>query len=80
MSNRDDFFMNMCKEAMSDLASAEHGTWREISPNTLILACFGMLSNHLANKIVKPMWYFVGFTGAGITGWLITKVLGGQVQ
>lgn len=76
MSNRDDFFMNMCKEAMSDLASAEHGSWREIDTNTLVLACFGMLSNHLASKLARPLWWFVGVTAGGIAGWLITRVLG----
>jgi len=61
MHNSNDFFMNMCKEAMQDLASGKHGSWREVPPNTLLLAAFGMLYNHMAKKVVIPL-YFLAFS------------------
>ncbi len=51
-----DFFQKMCKEAMNEVASGDKG-WKEIDSNTLILACFGMLTNHLSSRLVKPLWF-----------------------
>ncbi len=68
-----DFFMKMCKEAIDELASGEKG-WREAEPNTLLLACFGMLSNHLTSRIVRPLWWSASAIGAGVIGWLISLV------
>ena len=76
MSSSNDFFMRMCKEAQEELASGEKG-WKEADTNTLLLACFGMLSNHLTSRIVKPLWWFAGSVFAGVIGYLVSVVLGG---
>jgi len=70
------FFMQMCREAQDEIASGKTG-WREANTNTLLLACFGMLSNHLASKLVKPMWLFATSISAGVAGFLINLALGG---
>lgn len=54
----------MQKEAIDEIASGAK-SWREVSPNTLILACFGLLTNHLTHKITKPLWWVAGSVGAG---------------
>jgi len=64
----------MTKEAMDELASGEQG-WRDANPNTLMLACFGMLTNHLTSKLVKPMWFFAGTVFAGVVGYIVHLVL-----
>ena len=69
------FFERMCKEAQDDLADGKMG-WREAPPNTLIMACFGMLSNHLTSKIAKPMWFFAGTAFAGVIGYFVALALG----
>ena len=76
MADGNDFFKRMCKEAQEDLASGRKG-WREADNNTLLLACFGMLSNHLAHSVTKPLWFFAGSMFCGVVGYLITRVLGG---
>ena len=70
-----DFFMRMCKEAEEDLASGRKG-WRDADTNTLLLACFGMLYNHLTSRLTKPLWFFASTILAGIVGWLIKLYLG----
>lgn len=69
------FFQRMTKEAMNDLASGEKG-WRETDSNTLVLACFGMLYNHLTRKLARPLWFFAGTVAAGVIWLIISKVLG----
>ena len=76
MNQGNDFFMRMCKEAQEDLASGKKG-WREADNNTLLLASFGMLANHLAHSITKPLWFFSGSVFCGVVGWIISLVLGG---
>ncbi len=71
-----DFFSRMCKEATEDLASGEKG-WREMDTNTLILACFGMLYNHLTTTLKKPLWFFAGSVGAGVVAYIIISAIGG---
>jgi len=71
-----DFFAKMCKEAQDELASGKQG-WREAPTNTLLLACFGMLSNHLTSKLAKPLWFFSSAVCAGVIGYIIKSVLGG---
>jgi len=70
-----DLFQRMVKEATGDLASGEKG-WREADPNTLILACFGMLTNHLTTKLTKPLWFFAGAVGTGVIWLVVSKILG----
>jgi len=70
------FFMKMTKEAMEELASGEKG-WKEAETNTLLMACFGMLTNHLTHKLVKPLWVFAGSVSTGVIGYIVHLVLGG---
>ena len=66
-------FDRMCKEAQKDLADGDKG-WRDVSPNVLIMACFGILSNHLAHKLLRPLWFFGGAVATGVI-WLIISDL-----
>lgn len=68
--------MNMCHEAMDELASGKQG-WKDADSNTLILACFGMMFNHLSRRIVKPLWFFAGSAAAGVIGYIVTLIIGG---
>ena len=77
MHNANDLFMKMCKEAMDDLASGKHGTWREVPPNTLFLASFGMLYNHMAKKVVKPLYLLAFGVIAGVIAFIIMSNGGG---
>jgi len=76
MGHGNDFFTRMCKEAQDEIASGEKG-WKEANSNTLLLACFGMLSNHLAHSITRPLWFFASTIFAGLVGWGIIALLGG---
>jgi len=76
MMNGSDFFQKMTKEAIEELASGEKG-WRETDANTLLLACFGMLTNHLAHKVMRPLWFFSGSVFAGVVAYIIMSLLGG---
>ena len=70
MSNSNDFFMNMCKEAMQELAAGDKG-WKDVDTNTLFLAAFGMLFNHMASKVVRPLWVLAFTVFAGVIAGLI---------
>lgn len=72
MPNTDDFFMNMCKKAMQELSSGEEGTnWKDIDTNTLFLAAFGMLYNHMAKKVVRPLYLLAFSVLAGVIAYII---------
>ena len=73
--NNNGFFKKMCKEAMEELASGKKG-WREADTNTLLLACFGMLTNHLAHTLSRPLWFFAGAVGAGVVSYIVHLILG----
>lgn len=75
MDKANDFFQRMTKEAIEDLAGGERG-WREVDTNTLLLACFGMLSNHLASKVVRPLWAFAITVGAGVVSYIVVRIVG----
>jgi len=75
MNDHDTFFRRMTQEAMEDLTSGKQG-WREVSPNVLTLACFGMLYNHLSSKIVKPLWFFTASVMGGVTWYVVREILG----
>lgn len=75
MSKGNDFFAQMCQEAQDELASGKK-SWKEIDTNTLVLACFGMLSNHLTTKLTKPLWFFASCVCAGVIGYIVRQVLG----
>jgi len=70
-----DFFNRMTREAMEELAGGEKG-WREVESNTLLLACFGMLYNHLGSRIVRPLWFAACTVAAGLIWLVVSKVLG----
>ena len=76
MNGGNDFFRRMYKEAIDELASGEKG-WRDTDTNTLFLACFGMLYNHLASRIVKPLWFFASCIAAGVIAFIVKTILGG---
>ena len=70
-----DFFQNMCKEALDEISSGEKG-WKEAETNTLLLACFGLLTNHLTHKITKPLWFFASSVAAGVIAFIVKSILG----
>jgi len=72
-----DFFMNMCNEAMDELASGKE-TWREIGTNTLFLAAFGMLYNHLSKRLVKPLYIMATSVFTGLVVYIIMSIVRGQ--
>ena len=71
-----DLFVRMCVEAKEELASGKQ-SWRDIDTNTLILACFGLLSNHLTSKLAKPLWFFASSVSAAVIGYLVNLILKG---
>ena len=70
-----DFFNQMCKEALDELASGESGSWRDVSPNVLVMAAFGMLTNHLAHNITRPLWFFASSVFAGVVAFIVKSFL-----
>ena len=71
-----DFFYRMTKEAIEELANGEKG-WKDADTNTLILGCFGMLTNHLTHKLARPLWWFAGAISAGVIAYIVRLILGG---
>jgi len=71
-----DFFMDMCTDAMQELASGKE-TWREIGTNTLFLAAFGMLYNHLVKKVVKPLYIMATSIFTGLVVYIIMSIIRG---
>ena len=69
-----DFFARMCKEAQDEIASGDKG-WKEADTNTLLLACFGLLTNHLTHKLSRPLWWFAGAVSVGIVAYIVDAVL-----
>lgn len=72
---RNDFFQRMTKEALNELARGDQ-SWKEVSANTLILACFGMLTNHLTSKLMKPLWFFAGAVASGVIWYIVSSIIG----
>lgn len=75
-SSDTDLFQRMCTEATNELAKGGK-SWKEIDTNTLFLACFGMLSNHLTHKIANPLWFAASSICAAVIGYLVKTFLGG---
>ena len=65
-----DFFDRMCKEAQDEIASGDKG-WKEADTNTLLLACFGLLTNHLTHKLSRPLWFFAGSVCMAVVSYII---------
>lgn len=76
MNHNDYFFAKMCKEALEDLTSGEHGTWREIPTNTLFLACIGMVYNSLMHKLANPLRWVAGSAVAAAIAYIVSAILG----
>ncbi len=76
MNGGNGFFRKMCKEATEELAAGDKG-WKEADTNTLLMACFGMLTNHLTHNLARPLWFFASAVAAGVTGHLIHLFMGG---
>lgn len=74
--NANSFFMRMCKEAEEELANGKKG-WKEADTNTLLLAAFGMLSNHLTSRIVRPLWFFSGSVFTATLAYIISLIASG---
>ncbi len=72
--NGDDLFARMGKEAMEELASGETG-WKQAETNTLFMAAFYMLYNHMSTKLAKPLYWLAGAVGTGVIGWLLSLFL-----
>ena len=68
-------FEKMCKEAIEELASGDV-SWRDMPPNVLILACFGMLGDRLSKKLSRPLWLFSIATTALVLTLISSAVLG----
>lgn len=77
MNDSNGFFKMMCEDARNELASGEKGSWREVPPNVLMMACFGMLTNHLTHNITRPLWFFSGTVFVFAVGAFIHWVIGG---
>ena len=75
MSQQNGLFEKMCRDAVDEIASGDEG-WREASPNVLIMACFGMLTNHLYHKITRPLWFVAGSAVAAAISFIVTNILG----
>lgn len=69
------FFEKMTKDALNELAEGEKG-WRDVNPNVLLMACFGMLTNHLTHTFLRPMWWFVAAVATGVVGYIVSLFLG----
>ena len=77
MANGNDFFAKMCREAAEELAGGEKG-WKELDSNTLMMACFHLLTNHLSHKIDKlsrSIMWFAASVGAATITYIVTSFL-----
>ena len=70
-----DFFGRMCKEAQDEIAKGDVSI-KDTPTNTLLLACFGLLTNHLTHKLARPLWFFAGSVASGIIAYIIFTILG----
>ena len=71
-----DFFARMCKEAQDELASGKK-SWRDVDTNTLLMACFGLLTNHLTHKLTRPLWFFACSIAAAVLAYIVQLFLAG---
>ena len=74
-SSNNDFFQRMCRDAAEELASGRQG-WHAMETNTLLMACFHLLTNHLTHAITKPLWFFAGSVASGVIFYIVQAVLG----
>lgn len=76
MQETNGLFERMFREAQDELASGKFG-WKDAPVNTLIMACFGMLYNHLSRKLVKPMWLFSSSVFIAVVGYITHLCMAG---
>ncbi len=69
-----DLFARMCQEAQDEIASGDKG-WKEAEINTLLLACFGMLTNHLTHNLARPLWWFASAVSVGVVAYIVSIIL-----
>ena len=74
MNGDKDFFQKMCDNAIEEMASGKG--WENAPPNVVILACFGMLTNHLSHKLTRPIWFLASSAAAGTITLIITSIFG----
>jgi len=74
--NNSDFFTRITRQAMNELAKGEVSI-KDTPTNTLLLACFGMLTNHLMHKLARPLWWFAGAVTAGVITYIVSVILSG---
>ena len=70
-----DFFQRMCREAAEEMASGDKG-WREMDHNTVTMACFHLLTNHLTHKLAKPLWFFASCIAAAVITFILKSFFG----
>ena len=70
MNGNNGFFQRMCKEAADELAQGDRG-WKDMDSNTLTMACFHYLFNHMTHKITRPLWFAAG----AVTTWAVGSLL-----
>ncbi len=75
MSGSNGIFEKMCKEAADELAKGDQG-WREMETNTLLMACFHLLTNHLTHKLARPLWFAASAVGVWAVGTLLNLFMG----
>lgn len=73
MNGHDVVFQTMMKEAMDELSCGKKG-WKELDSNTLIMACFGLLTQHLSQKLEKPIWIFSGSVSSGVVWYIVSSI------
>ena len=69
------FFARMGKEAAEELAKGEKG-WKQVDTNTLVLACFYLLTNHMAHTLARPLWFFSSAIAAAVVFYVVRSMLG----
>ncbi|MCJ7808638.1 MAG: hypothetical protein MUP26_00105, partial [Desulfobulbaceae bacterium] len=47
----------------------------EMEVNTLLMACFHLLTNHLTHRIARPLWFASSAVVAAVVGYLINLLL-----
>ena len=75
MTEANGILHRMQEEAIKELCNGKTN-WRECNPNTLVLACFGLFSQYLTDKLSKPLWFFAGSVSAGVTWFIVSSIFG----
>ena len=73
-----DFLKKMQEEAVKELLEScrKEGGWRKCDTNTFVLACFGLLTNHLTSRLARPLWFFAASVCGGVIWFIVSSILG----